>query len=41
MSTLIAGLDTAAVLSWAIPVATLVVVALWLVISLRRDENRR
>jgi cytochrome c-type biogenesis protein CcmH/NrfF len=41
MRLLMAAVDTAAVLSWAIPLVTLILVAVWLVVSVRRDEDGR
>ena len=37
----LASFEVAAVLTWAIPIATLFLVATWLVASARRDECRR
>jgi hypothetical protein len=39
--TLVASLEVAAVLAVVIPIATLLLVAAWLVASARRDEQRR
>jgi hypothetical protein len=38
---LIASVEGAAVLSFVIPLAALFLVAAWLVVSVRRDEQRR
>jgi cytochrome c-type biogenesis protein CcmH/NrfF len=37
----LASFEVAAVLTWAIPIATLFLVAAWLAASARRDEHRR
>jgi hypothetical protein len=37
----LASFEVAAVLAWAIPLATAFLVAAWLVLSARRDERRR
>lgn len=38
---LLASFEVGAVLAWAIPIATLFLVAAWLVLSARCDERRR
>ena len=37
----LASFEAAVVLTWAIPIATILLVAAWLVVSARRDEHRR
>lgn len=37
----LASFEVAAVLTWAIPIATLFLIAAWLVAGARRDEHRR
>ena len=37
----LASFEVGAVLTWAIPIATIFLVAAWLVASARRDEHRR
>jgi hypothetical protein len=41
MSVLLAGFETGAILSWALPLAALLGVVLFLLASLRREEKEK